>query len=76
MIEAFMFAGIGFLAASLPALVIIPRVHARAERLLMRQIEASVPLSIAEIQADKDHLRAEGRLAANLERGAKSQRQR
>ncbi len=59
MIEALMFASIGFLAASLLALAIVPPIHNRAQRLLMRRIEASVPLSVAEIRADKDCLRAE-----------------
>jgi hypothetical protein len=59
MIEAIMFIGIGFLAASLLGLVSIPLVHARAVRLTMRRIQAGLPLSMAEFQADKDHLRAE-----------------
>src|SRR5688572_13955451 len=59
MIEPIMFFGIGFLAASLFGLVIIPFVHNRAVRLTMRRLEAATPLSMAEIQADKDQLRAE-----------------
>ena len=59
MFEALMFASIGFLAASLLALAIVPPIHNRAQRLLMRRIEASVPLSVAEIRADKDCLPAE-----------------
>ena len=59
MIEPIMFFGIGFLIASLLGLVIIPLVHARAVRLTMRRLEAGTPLSMAEIQADKDQLRAE-----------------
>src|SRR5262245_24384596 len=59
MIEPIMFLGLGFLAASLIALVILPLVHARAVRLTKRRREASAPGSIAEIQADKDQLRAE-----------------
>ncbi len=54
-----MFFGIGFLVASLIGLVFIPLVHGRAVRLTMRRLEASQPLSMAEIQADKDQLRAE-----------------
>jgi chromosome segregation ATPase len=38
---------------------VIPLVHARAERLTIRRMEALNPLSMAEIQADKDQLRAE-----------------
>lgn len=59
MIEPIMFFGIGFLAAALIGLIIIPLVHARAVRLTMRRLEAATPLSMAEIQADKDQLRAE-----------------
>ena len=48
-----------FLVASLFGLVLIPLVHNRAVRLTMRRLEAATPLSMAEIQADKDQLRAE-----------------
>ena len=59
MIEPIMFFGIGLLVASLFGLVLIPLVHNRAVRLTMRRLEAATPLSMAEIQADKDQLRAE-----------------
>jgi hypothetical protein len=59
MIELIMYVALGFLAASLLALVIIPLVHARAVRLTLRRIEAATPLSMAEVQAEKDQLRAE-----------------
>jgi len=59
MIEPIMFFGIGFLAAALIGLVIVPLVHTRAIRLTVRRLEAAAPLSMAEIQADKDQLRAE-----------------
>ncbi len=59
MIEPIMFFGIGFLVAALLGLVLIPLVHNRAVRLTMRRLEAATPLSMAEIQADKDQLRAE-----------------
>lgn len=59
MIEPIMFFGIGFLAAGLFGLVLIPLVHNRAVRLTMKRLEAATPLSMAEIQADKDQLRAE-----------------
>lgn len=54
-----MYLGIGFLLASLLGIIFIPLVHARAVRLTVRRLEASTPLSMAEIQADKDQLRAE-----------------
>jgi chromosome segregation ATPase len=59
MIEPIMFVGIGFLLAGLLVIGVIPLVHARAVRLTMRRVEAMTPLSMAEIQADKDQLRAE-----------------
>jgi ParB-like chromosome segregation protein Spo0J len=59
MIEPIMYVALGFLAASLLALVTIPLIHARAVRLTLRRIEAATPLSMAEIQAEKDQLRAE-----------------
>ncbi|MBV8790946.1 MAG: hypothetical protein JO237_02740, partial [Pseudolabrys sp.] len=57
--EPIMYFGIGFLVAALIGLVIVPLVHNRAVRLTMRRLEAATPLSMAEIQADKDQLRAE-----------------
>lgn len=59
MIEPIMYGSLGFLAASVLALVTIPSVHARAVRLTMRRLEATTPLSIAEIQAHTDQLRAD-----------------
>src|SRR5215472_269629 len=59
MIESVMYFGIGFLVAALLGLLFVPLVHNRAVRLTMKRLEASTPLSIAEIRADKDQLRAE-----------------
>src|SRR5262249_41584742 len=59
MIEPIMFFAIGFLAASLFGLVLIPLVHNRAVRPTRRRLEAAPPLWMAETQADKDQLRAE-----------------
>jgi chromosome segregation ATPase len=59
MIEPIMYFGIGFLVAALLGLMFVPLVHNRAVRLTMRRLEAATPLSIAEIRADKDQLRAE-----------------
>jgi chromosome segregation ATPase len=59
MIEAIMFFALGFLAASLVALVLLSAVWHRAVRLTTRRIEGAIPVSMAEIQADKDQLRAE-----------------
>ncbi len=59
MIEPIMYFGIGFLVAALLGLLFVPLVHNRAVRLTMRRLEAATPLSMAEIRADKDQLRAE-----------------
>jgi chromosome segregation ATPase len=59
MVEPAMYFGIGFLVAALFALLFIPLVHNRAVRLTMRRLEAATPLTLAEIRADKDQLRAE-----------------
>lgn len=64
MVEPIMYLGIGFLIAALIGLGIVPLVHARAVRLTMKRLEASTPLSMAEIQADKDQLRAEFAMSA------------
>jgi chromosome segregation ATPase len=59
MVEPIMYIGIGFLVAGLLVIGVIPLVHARAVRLTVRRLEALTPLSMAEIQAEKDQLRAE-----------------
>lgn len=59
MVESIMFFALGFLAATLLALAILPLVHNRAVRLTTRRLEAVTPLSMAEIQAEKDQLRAQ-----------------
>ncbi|HTS40518.1 MAG TPA: hypothetical protein VLX09_12725 [Stellaceae bacterium] len=59
MVEQIMIFGIGFLAASLCGLLLVPLIHNRAVRLTKKRLEAAAPLSIAELQADKDQLRAE-----------------
>jgi chromosome segregation ATPase len=59
MVEPIMYFGIGFLVAALLALMFFPLVHSRAVRLTVRRMEAATPLTIAEIRADKDQLRAE-----------------
>ena len=62
---------LGFVAASLIALLIIPAINARAERLARRRAEALFPMSISELTAEKDHLRAEfAVLQRQLERKA------
>src|SRR5437773_1695749 len=53
MIEPIMYLAIGFLVSMLFGLMIVPLVHNRAVRLTTRRLEAATPLSMAEIQADK-----------------------
>jgi chromosome segregation ATPase len=64
MIEPIMYLAIGFLVSMLFGLMIVPLVHNRAVRLTTRRLEAATPLSMAEIQADKDQLRAEFAMSA------------
>ncbi|HEY7301346.1 MAG TPA: hypothetical protein VH684_25935 [Xanthobacteraceae bacterium] len=59
MIEPIMYMAIGFLLAGLLVLGFIPLVHGRAVRLTTKRLEAVTPMSMAEIQAEKDQLRAE-----------------
>ena len=59
MIESIMFFSAGFLVASLLGLALISSVHHRAVRLTQRRLEDSIPVSLTEIQADRDKLRAE-----------------
>ncbi|MEZ5780513.1 MAG: hypothetical protein R3D70_02515 [Rhizobiaceae bacterium] len=59
MIESSLFFSLGFLCASFLALMVAPSIWRRAVNLTRRRIEASVPLTLNEIQADKDKLRAE-----------------
>src|ERR1700743_235014 len=77
MIEPIMYLAIGFLVSMLFGLMIVPLVHnraggltsvplvhTRAVRRTTRRLEAATPLSMAEIQADKDQLRAEFAMSA------------
>src|SRR6202030_530316 len=64
MVEPIMYLAIGFLVSMRLGLMIVPLVHNRAVRLTTRRMEAATPLSMAEIQADKDQLRAEFAMSA------------
>lgn len=64
MVEPIMYLAIGFLVSMLFGLMIMPLVHNRAVRLTTKRLEAATPLSMAEIQADKDQLRAEFAMSA------------
>ncbi len=63
MVEAVMYAASGFLIAGLIGLAAIPLVHQRAVRLTMRDLEGGVPISLGELHAEKDALRAEFAMA-------------
>jgi chromosome segregation ATPase len=54
---------LGFLSAGFIALIVAPMVWRRAVALTKKRIEASVPLTLTEIQADKDRMRAEFAMA-------------
>lgn len=58
-LEAVLYFILGLLSAGLLALMIAPAIWNRAVLLTKRRIESSVPLTLNEIQADKDQLRAE-----------------
>jgi hypothetical protein len=59
MLEPIMLLGIGFLAACLLTLALAPLVHERAVRLTTRRHRDATPTSVAEMQAEKDGLRAQ-----------------
>ena len=58
-IEMVMLAALGFLTAALLALFIAPLYRRRVARLTTEMLKRSMPLTEAEIRADKDRLRAE-----------------
>jgi len=59
MIEAVMVCGVGLLAGSLFALLLVPFVHARAVRLTTRALVETIPVAALEIRAEKDQMRAQ-----------------
>ncbi len=61
--QSVLFFVLGLLCAGFVALTIAPAVWRRAAFLTRKRIEASVPLTLAEIQADKDRMRAEFAMA-------------
>ena len=56
-LEYLMFGGIGFCLAALIALMVMPAVHRRADRLARARYD-DLPLSMQEIRAEKDTIRA------------------
>ncbi len=63
MIQSALFFVLGFLGAGLLALLLAPAIWRRAVVLTRRQVEASLPLTLHEIKAHKDGLRAEHAVA-------------
>jgi chromosome segregation ATPase len=55
---------LGLLCAGGLVLLLTPAIWRRAQRLTRARVESSVPLSLAEIQAEKDQLRAEFAMSA------------
>ena len=64
LIEAVMFFVLGLLAAGLVALALTPAVWRRAHRLAKARVESSLPMSLGEVQAEKDQLRASYAMSA------------
>ncbi|KKB12579.1 hypothetical protein VE25_06555 [Devosia geojensis] len=59
LIENVMYFALGALVTALLALIVLPAVWRRAVRLTRRRIEAATPMTMAELRADKDQLRAQ-----------------
>lgn len=63
MLQSFLIFALGFLAAAFVAVAVAPAIWQRAVILTRKRIEASVPLTRNELQADKDQQRAEFAIA-------------
>jgi chromosome segregation ATPase len=76
LVQSVLFFVLGFLCAGFLALMVAPAIWRRAVRLTRRRVEASIPLTQAEIQADKDRIRAEYAMTTRrLEISAKALRE-
>ncbi len=58
MIQAIMLIALGFLAASLIGVLLAPSLWNRAARLSKKRLESTLPLTLSEIEAAQDQLRA------------------
>ncbi|WP_419908839.1 hypothetical protein [Hoeflea sp.] len=58
MIEFLLIFALGFLAAAILAMLITPTIYGRIVKLTEKRIEATVPLSLAEIKGKADQMRA------------------
>lgn len=63
MVQPVLFFVLGFLSAGFLALLVAPSIWRRAVALTRQRVEASMPLTLSEIQASKDSLRAEYAMA-------------
>ncbi|WP_256753182.1 hypothetical protein [Mesorhizobium sp. Mes31] len=76
MVQSFLFFALGFLCAGFLALMVAPAIWRRAVAFTRKRIEASIPLTQTEIQADKDRIRAEFAMSARrLEMSVKALRE-
>lgn len=64
MIQSILFFALGFLTAGFLALLAAPAFWRRAVTLTRKRVEASIPMTLDEIQADKDRMRAEFAMSA------------
>jgi chromosome segregation ATPase len=76
LVQSVLFFVLGFLCAAFLALMIAPAIWRRAVMLTRQRVEGSMPLTLAEIQADKDRIRAEFAMSTRrLEMSVKSLRE-
>ncbi|MFN0264573.1 hypothetical protein ACKTEK_11910 [Tepidamorphus sp. 3E244] len=76
MIEWIMLFALGFCTAGILAVLAIPVIWRRAAKITGRRIRGALPVSMGEIQADKDQMRAEFAMAARkLERSIEELKQ-
>lgn len=76
MVQSVLFFVLGFLCAGFVALMIAPAIWRRAVMLTRKRVEGSMPLTLAEIQAEKDRIRAEFAMSTRrLEMSVKSLRE-
>src|SRR5262245_50395084 len=70
LVEPAMYFAIGFLVAGLLSLPLFGVTHRRAERLTRQQLDSQLPMSVRELEAEKDLLRAEHAVSAQRLEGA------
>jgi chromosome segregation ATPase len=75
-IQSILFFALGFLTAGFIALLVAPAFWRRAVNLTRKRVEAAMPMTLDEIQADKDRMRAEFAMSARrLEMSAQALRE-